>query len=1152
MIPQKAEELIIIPLYSVIIAWTISIIKQARLKIKIGKYDSEEQFENKFVDLVKRDKSKKVIFVDDLDRCSKEKVVKTLETIKTFLDVETCIFIIACDDEIIKDAINRAHELYRIRRKNEGSEYLEKFFQYTLHIPPFMIPDMRKYVKRALERNKSDLLKLGETLEVIIFILINTDVQSPRNAITVMNEFASVLLLAQKREAEEISRLHQKIITNNLPTLAVVTAIRLHFPEFHRDLLRNNDLVFWLIKIRRGNVDQLNERQLEACKKYFLETEKKMRQPSGQDDDVEQDSNYGEEAEAESKLHLLESEEIPEVDWSQARDEDYGRLFDFLESVKDDLTAEDLTPFLYLSIDDTSYLIGDEHLYEFNDALKNGIESRIERILTEADEDKKEHLFDHMINSLQDTLVGAERRKALQILSKQLSRCPDSKIRQASRMFYSRFYNANMGFEEYKRYSPVGIFASARRLDGEHRQNLLSQSFDFLEGVDIEHDKLVLDEIFKNEDIIDSDEICKKVRAFVDQREPFEDSGEPSEPRGFLDYEYVKNKIIEFDDSPELLMKFFSGNIINEVIDHLVKADAAAESSDDRPYLDARRVLEILRQNILQHDQKKLCDAYKKLVETELYYFEVLDDIEARIDEIPNEEVDALGGRLLKQISACEESGSIRLTLKILYRWLGRSGELAGQSLTDELKSALVELSLREDGEIWEISTDEFSKFQPYFSEEQMQDLLGSFISLMDPQGEFDKARKLRHIITENKDSLAASTREILLAKLLEELNSVERIRNSDNYDFWVALFDEVLEVYQEADLNIIVRPNDNSNILSVHFPGANQEDRSRLCHFINISFSKISQGKQDDYFELFRPFLSNVSQENAQYVIKNIHPVHVDFKNSSTLASNIDLFLSQFDAGLDDSSIYKNVEIIYSCRQELSHQQISQTLEHFSICANLNPEHSIHFLSRNWGDFEDASKIHTLKALLSTDIVYNLPLRDGLFSKIKEDFEGLPEETISEHLERFEAGLKETGGERTFCAELFRKISDSVPEPIKNNIKSTKIDEIKGEPDIDLCRNKFSLIIAFKTDAYDRDKEVNDLFFTLLYDSKERKKLALDVFEFYYEGKHPHNKKGELTERFNNLMDELDGDYKNRIKGLAQKYDLKVKKSFLETIFGS
>jgi len=51
--------------------------------------------------LIKKDKSKKVIFIDDLDRCSKEKVVKTLETIKTFLDVETCIFIIACDDEII-------------------------------------------------------------------------------------------------------------------------------------------------------------------------------------------------------------------------------------------------------------------------------------------------------------------------------------------------------------------------------------------------------------------------------------------------------------------------------------------------------------------------------------------------------------------------------------------------------------------------------------------------------------------------------------------------------------------------------------------------------------------------------------------------------------------------------------------------------------------------------------------------------------------------------------------------------------------------------------------------------------------------------------------------------------------------------------------
>lgn len=140
------EDSILIPLIPSIFFWIIDIVKKAKLKLKIGRFDSDEQFENKFIELVKKDASTKIIFIDDLDRCSKEKVVKVIETIKTFLEVESCIFIIACDDEIIKKAINKSQELYDELGNNEGAEYLEKFFQYTLRIPPFLKPDMRKYI----------------------------------------------------------------------------------------------------------------------------------------------------------------------------------------------------------------------------------------------------------------------------------------------------------------------------------------------------------------------------------------------------------------------------------------------------------------------------------------------------------------------------------------------------------------------------------------------------------------------------------------------------------------------------------------------------------------------------------------------------------------------------------------------------------------------------------------------------------------------------------------------------------------------------------------------------------------------------------------------------------------------------------------------
>ena len=76
-------------------------------------------------------------------------------------------------------------------------------------------------------------------------------------------------------------------------------------------------------------------------------------------------------------------------------------------------------------------------------------------------------------------------------------------------------------------------------------------------------------------------------------------------------------------------------------------------------------------------------------------------------------------------------------------------------------------------------------------------------------------------------------------------------------------------------------------------------------------------------------------------------------------------------------------------------------------------------------------------------------------------------------------------------------------------------------------------------------------MFFSLLNDTIQKKQLAIDVFEYYYEEGHPHKRKLELAERFNNLMSELGSDYKKRLHHLARKYELNVKKSFWDSIFG-
>jgi predicted KAP-like P-loop ATPase len=49
-----------------------------------------------------------VIFIDDLDRCPKERVLKVLETMKLFLDKKGCVFVIGAAREVIESALSNA------------------------------------------------------------------------------------------------------------------------------------------------------------------------------------------------------------------------------------------------------------------------------------------------------------------------------------------------------------------------------------------------------------------------------------------------------------------------------------------------------------------------------------------------------------------------------------------------------------------------------------------------------------------------------------------------------------------------------------------------------------------------------------------------------------------------------------------------------------------------------------------------------------------------------------------------------------------------------------------------------------------------------------------------------------------------------------
>jgi hypothetical protein len=72
-----------------------------------------------------------VVFIDDLDRCSDDVVVKVCEAVKLYLDAPGIIFVLACDQSVLARGVSASAR----GGTNEGRVYLEKIVQVVYRVP---------------------------------------------------------------------------------------------------------------------------------------------------------------------------------------------------------------------------------------------------------------------------------------------------------------------------------------------------------------------------------------------------------------------------------------------------------------------------------------------------------------------------------------------------------------------------------------------------------------------------------------------------------------------------------------------------------------------------------------------------------------------------------------------------------------------------------------------------------------------------------------------------------------------------------------------------------------------------------------------------------------------------------------------------------
>lgn len=117
-----------------------------------------KEFQKSFAELLKETKIKRlVVFIDELDRCSPDTILETLEAIRLFLFAGNTVFIIGADERHISYAVKRKFDKIEGQQIDIGKEYLEKIIQYPIRIPRLNSKEVEFYITCLLfQKDLSD------------------------------------------------------------------------------------------------------------------------------------------------------------------------------------------------------------------------------------------------------------------------------------------------------------------------------------------------------------------------------------------------------------------------------------------------------------------------------------------------------------------------------------------------------------------------------------------------------------------------------------------------------------------------------------------------------------------------------------------------------------------------------------------------------------------------------------------------------------------------------------------------------------------------------------------------------------------------------------------------------------------------------------
>lgn len=200
---------------------------------------SPEQFERIFSNIantINKNKKKLIIVFDNLDRCEPKYAYETLSTIKTFMDIKNCFYIVPCDDNAVKQYITNNYSVLQNKENafanTLGAEFFDKLFDTYIRIPILEEIDRDRFIEEQLKQIIIyDELK-DNIREIRQILYYGYKGSTPRQIKKFINDFSTYYLLAKNIDV------NKRFLLKNIPFFAIMLVIKQKWNSVENELIQ--------------------------------------------------------------------------------------------------------------------------------------------------------------------------------------------------------------------------------------------------------------------------------------------------------------------------------------------------------------------------------------------------------------------------------------------------------------------------------------------------------------------------------------------------------------------------------------------------------------------------------------------------------------------------------------------------------------------------------------------------------------------------------------------------------------------------------------------------------------------------------------------------------------------------------------------------